>query len=164
MDCSIHRGIPKHYFHLANKKFGDWEIPPWELFIFEYKILGEGSFSKVYLAKWRETFVVAKVIKDDVDKNLILREIDIMTKLHHPNIVQFLGYIDTPFIIIMEYIPNGDISSHIKFLKKKEKIKIMRDILQGLSYLHNRLPDSLIHRDIKLDNIFCKLLRTLSVF
>ena len=46
-----------------------------------------------------------------------------MTKLHHPNIVQFLGYIDRPFIIIMEYIPNNDLLSFInlKKLKKSEK-------------------------------------------
>ena len=78
-----------------------------------------------------------------------------MTKLHHPNIVQFLGYIDEPFIIIMEYIPNNDLLSFInlKKLKKSEKKKIMRDILQGIVYIHNRKPYSLIHRDIKPTNI-----------
>lgn len=150
---NLDEGIPKKYNHLRNKQFDDWEIPPWELFIFKYKLLGKGSFSNVYLAKWRETFVVAKVIKNNVDKNLILREIDIMSKLHHPNIVQFLGYIDEPFIIVMEYIPNNDLSFHIKSLKKREKISIMKDILQALSYIHNRLPYSLIHRDIKPTNI-----------
>ena len=115
-DVSLHSGIPKQFYGLKNKNFGDWEIPPWELYIFENRVLGEGTFSKVYLAKWRETFVVAKVInRDFVDfkKYLIEREIDIMTKLHHPNIVQFLGYIDDPFILIMEYIPNGNLKERI---------------------------------------------------
>ena len=155
-DVSLHSGIPKQFYGLKNKNFGDWEIPPWELYIFENRVLGEGAFSKVYLAKWRETFVVAKVInRDFVDfkKYLIEREIDIMTKLHHPNIVQFLGYIDDPFILIMEYIPNGNLKERIPYLYKKQKIKIMINILQGLNYIHKRLPYSLIHRDIKPTNI-----------
>ena len=157
-DLSLHGGVPKEYYNIKNKIFNDWEIPPWELFIFNNRLLGKGSFANVYLAKWRGTFVVAKVINPEIckqKKELVLREIEIMTKLHHPNIVQFLGYIDRPFIIIMEYIPNNDLLSFInlKKLKKSEKKNIMRDILQGIVYIHNRQPYSLIHRDIKPTNI-----------
>ena len=156
MDESLHSGVPKKYYNLKNKKFGDWEIPPWELFIFQDRLIGEGGFSKVYLAKWRETFVVAKVIKEEVlneKKFLILREIDIMSKLHHPNIVQFLGYTDNPFIIVMEYIPNNNLQNNYSSLYKSTKISIMKDILRGLAYVHNRKPYSIIHRDIKPTNI-----------
>tara|TARA_B100000900_G_scaffold415334_1_gene444844 strand:+ start:4329 stop:5234 length:906 start_codon:yes stop_codon:yes gene_type:complete len=155
-DISLHNGVPKNFSHLKDKNFGDWEIPPWELFIFESRLLGEGSFAKVYLAKWRETFVVAKVINENIaerDKELVMREFKIMTKLHHPNIVQFLGYINKPFIIVMEYIPKLDIDKNINSLKKYQKIDIMKDILRGLAYIHNRRPYSLIHRDIKPTNI-----------
>ena len=157
-DISLHDGIPKNLYYLKDIKFGDWEIPPWELFIFRQRLLSEGSFAKVYLAKWRGTFVVAKVINANIcanEKSLVLREFDIMTKMHHPNIVQFLGYIDDPFIIVMEYIPNGDLLQNIekKTLTKTQKKNIMKDILQGLAYIHNRRPYSLIHRDIKPTNI-----------
>lgn len=155
-DISLHGGVPKQFFSLRNKQFGDWEIVPWELFIYKNKLLGEGSFSKVYLAKWRETLVVAKVIDESVckeKKELVLREFNTMTKLHHPNIVQFLGYIDNPFIIVMEYIPKGDLLTNIPKLSKSQKINIMKDILKGLVYIHNRKPYSLIHRDIKPTNI-----------
>ena len=155
-DISVHSGIPKEFYFLKDKSFGDWEIPPWELFIFTDRLLGQGSFSKVYLAKWRETFVVAKVLNDDFcneKKYLVLREFDIMTKLHHPNVVQFLGYIDNPFIIVLEYIPQCDLTNNQKSLSKKQKINIMKDILRGLAYIHNRKPNNLIHRDIKPTNI-----------
>lgn len=155
-DISLHSGIPKKFYHLKNRTFGEWEIQPWGLYIFKDRKLGEGTFSNVYLAKWRETFVVAKVIKEDIlhyKKNLIIREIDIMSKLHHPNIVQFLGYTDDPFIIVMEYIPNKNLEYNIRFLSKKKKINIMKDIFKALLYLHSRKPYSLIHRDIKPTNI-----------
>ena len=124
LDYKLYDGIPIKYFDLKYKIFKDWEIPPWELFIFQDRKLGEGTFSIVYLAKWRETFVVAKVIKKEeisVKKFLIEREINIMTKLHHPNIVQFLGYIDNPFIIVMEYIPNNNLFLNKHHLRQKNK-------------------------------------------
>ena len=155
-DISLHGGVPKQFFTVRNKEFGDWEIPPWELFIYQNEILGEGSFSKVYLAKWRETLVVAKVLDENIckqKKELVLREFNTMTKLHHPNIVQFLGYIDNPFIIVMEYIPKCDLLTNIPKLSKNQKMNIMKDILKGLVYIHNRKPYSLIHRDIKPTNI-----------
>lgn len=151
LDISLYDGIPKRYSHLKYKNFMDWEIRPWDLYIFKDRKLGEGSFSNVYLAKCRETFVVAKIIKDNISKELVLREIDIMSKLHHPNIVQFLGYIDDPFIIVMEYIPFNCLL--INKLSNKQKINIIKDILKGLAYIHNRLPEALIHRDIKPSNI-----------
>ena len=148
--------IPTKFAYLEYKIFEDWEIAPWELFIFEDRLLGQGAFSKVYLAKWRETFVVAKVIDPEFAKHkktLVLREIAIMSKLHHPNIVQFLGFIDDPFILVIEYISNGTISSNNRNFNKNQKLSIMKDILRGLAYLHNRRPLSLIHRDIKPPNI-----------
>lgn len=145
----------KTKYDLNYKIVNDWEILPWELFIFTDRMLGEGSFAKVYLAKWRETFVVAKVINNDIlsiKKEIVLREIEIMSKLHHPNIVQFLGFVYNPFIIVMEYLPCGDLTSNT-MLTKTQKINIMKDILKGLSYIHNRQPNTLIHRDIKPSNV-----------
>ena len=156
MDSAFHGGLPQQFNQIKNKRFGDWEIPPWELFIFKDKRLGSGSFSDVYLAKWRETYVVAKVIRSssiNLKKHLIDREIDTMTKMHHPNVVQFLGYIEDPLILVMEYIPRGDLAGCIDKLWMSSKISIAKDILRGLVYIHNRHPRSLVHRDIKATNI-----------
>ena len=156
-DVSFHGGVPKQFYSIANKQFKEWEIPPWEILIYKNKLLGEGSFANVYLAKWRETMVVVKIFNNfclEEKKFLIERELDIMTKLHHPNIVQILGYIEEPFMLVLEYIPKGDL---LKFNKKwmwfSKKIKIAINCLQALAYLHNRKPNSLIHRDIKPQNI-----------
>lgn len=156
LDVSLHSGIPKVYSHLKNKIFGDWEIPPWEVYIDSNKLLGEGSWAKVYLAEWRQTTVVAKVLKNSFDthaKELIIKEFENMTKMHHPNIVQLFGYVEEPFAIIMEYFQNGDLCDNLKKLKLKQKIKITNDIIKGLIYIHERRPNSLIHRDLKPRNI-----------
>ena len=155
-DISLRGGVPKQFYEFRNKKFLDWEIPPWELLIYKKKCLGSGSFADVYLAKWRETIVVAKIFNNYTLENkkfLIEREIDIMTKMHHPNITQILGFCEEPFILVMEYIPKGDLLVNLKKLTRKEKFKIMINCLQAIAYIHNRQPESLIHRDIKLSNI-----------
>lgn len=155
-DISLHSGIPKCYSHIKNKQFKDWEIPPWEILIDSNKLLGEGSWAKVYLAEWRHTTVVAKVLKNSFDqhaKELIIKELDNMTKMHHPNIVQLFGYVEEPFVIVMEYFQNGDLFDNFNKLKLNQKIKIATDIIKGLIYIHERRPLGLIHRDIKLRNI-----------
>lgn len=155
-DVSMHGGVPKQFYDIRDKAFGDWEIPPWELYIFKDRLIGQGSFAKVYLAKWRETIVVAKVIDKSFiaeKRDVVLREFDIMTKVHHPNIVQYLGFVDNPLIIVLEYIPKKGLDVCARRLNKLAKLEIMRDILRGLTYLHQRKPHHLIHRDIKPSNI-----------
>ena len=65
-DYSYYDGIPKNFIILKDKKFEEWEIPPWNLLIYSDKLLGEGEFGKVYLADWNGTQVVAKIINEDI--------------------------------------------------------------------------------------------------
>ena len=155
-DVSFHGGLPKNFYHLKNKEFDEWEIAPWELTINTDSLIGYGTWANVYLAEWRKTTVVAKVLKNSVDaeaKKLIIKEFNNMTKMHHPNIVQLFGYVEEPFIIVMEYFQNGDLYKNLNKLSLKQKIKIAKDILKGLIYIHERRPIGLIHRDLKLRNI-----------
>ena len=96
------------------KQFSDWEIAPKELIIFYDKVLGEGEFGKVYLSEWRKTKVASKVVNEKIPedkKELFIKEFDTMTKIHHPNVIQLLGYVEDPLIIVMEYFDNGDLLS-----------------------------------------------------
>ena len=135
----------------------DWEINLSEINIFYDKLIGEGSFSKVYLAEWKKTIVAVKVFNEDnVDKTYLFdREFDTMTRAHHPNIIQLLGYIEEPFMIVMEYLPKKDLLSIINcsLTSLDKKIDISINILRGINYLHSRKPDYIIHRDIKPQNI-----------
>lgn len=159
----------------------EWILDKNEIEIMYDQVLGKGEFGIVYKAKWRGMIVAAKQFKDlDVHKiKLMQNEFEAMTKLHHPNIIQLLGYINDPFTIIMEYLSKGSLSSYI--LKKtslKTKIKFMIDIALGLTYLHQRKPSYIIHRDIKPSNFLitndlhvkivdfglCKILRSSQSF
>ena len=155
LDPTLYQGIPKEFKDIRNKQFKEWEIPPWDLLIHDEKIIGEGIYGRVYLASWKKTTVVAKVIYDTKTSEFHKRELNAMMMLHHPNICQFFGYVESPFVLVMEYLPKKDLLYYIneKRISLKKKIKITIDILKGLAYLHNRKPSYIIHRDIKPQNI-----------
>tara|TARA_B100001094_G_C18158283_1_gene787763 strand:- start:59 stop:1018 length:960 start_codon:yes stop_codon:yes gene_type:complete len=155
---SYKNGIPKQYYYLKDYDFKEWEIPPWDVHIDKSKCIGEGAFGKAFVAKWRGTPIVAKVANQSLsedDKLQLIQEFEQMTKLHHPNVVQLLGYIRNPFVILIEYFPNGNLEMYLKKNKLdiQKKIEISIDILRAIAYMHNRKPQYLIHRDIKKTNI-----------
>ena len=65
---------------------------------------GEGEFGIVHKAKWHNTLVAAKIIKDSSSIALgdFRAELDVLRRVHHPNAVQFLGACtkEQPYIII----------------------------------------------------------------
>ena len=90
IDYVLNNGSPKKSTSLKNKikKIDDWEIAPLDLLIDRSQLIGKGEFGHVYLAKWRSTQVVAKIMNKDIgddQKNLFLNEFDNLSKSHHPN-------------------------------------------------------------------------------
>lgn len=136
---------------------GEWEVNANELSFGQH--IGQGSFGIVRKAIWRGTDVALKIIKDHtIDLTQFSLEMTILSKLHHPNILQVLGYstMTLPYIIIMEYMCNGSLELLLRRKTKtkyNKKLSIIRDISRGIAYLHNRTPDAIIHRDLKPSNI-----------
>lgn len=85
-------------------------------------------------------------------------EIEILKSVRHPNIITFheAWYNESEFVFITELMTSGTLREYIRKLNLPN-IKIVkrwcRQILKGLVYLHSHQP-TIIHRDIKCDNIF----------
>ncbi|CAK80924.1 unnamed protein product (macronuclear) [Paramecium tetraurelia] len=142
-------------------------IKSWKKGVF----LGQGSFGVVYQGFDLQTgrvFAVKQIEIFLVDKeslNSFYKEIQVLSLLKHPNIVEYYGCTNdgTHLSIFLEYAGGGSIAQILKkFGKLTESViqKYTRDILQGLIYLHQK---KIIHRDIKGANIIvdtrgvCKL-------
>ena len=98
-------------------------------FILEQK-LGEGTFGTVRLGTNRQTGekIAIKILEkskmaNSDDKNRLEREINILKKIHHPNIVKLFCVIETDrqIFIIMEYIKGNELFQYILVKKKLEE-------------------------------------------
>ena len=129
------------------------------------KELGIGSFGTVYLVSHKKTKAkyALKAIDKRVPENLeekesFNREVEIMYKLNHPNIVKLYGHFeDEQFCyFIMQYIPNKSVFNIIPKNGQQPNIKlvasVMKDLINAIYYMHNMKP-KIIHRDIKPENI-----------
>ena len=134
-----------------------WVIAPSSIQVSD-TLLGRGKFGCVYLGNWLGTPVAMKHLNEDIQdevKELVQKEFSTMTRIHHPNVCQLLGFTKEPFMIVMEYFENGNLQDYLekKELKPAERIGIVVDILRGLTYLHSRHPEQVVHRDIKPENL-----------
>jgi serine/threonine protein kinase len=85
--------------------------------------------------------------------DLFANELNVMQDLHHPLIVQFLGFNLTEemgLAIFMEFLPNGSLEAYVKRRSNRIPLRTRRrwldQMTQAVIYLHNRKPEALIHR------------------
>jgi serine/threonine protein kinase len=147
----------------VDKEWAFWELEPSELRL-EAKI-GTGMTAEVHRAQWRGSTVAVKQLKWNgghlPPKTLLAfkRELNIMIKCRHPNLVLFMGAVTKlpPLRMICEYCEGGTVFDLVHNrpdieLSLKQKIKILVDTAKGLNYLHACNP-VIIHRDVKSLNL-----------
>lgn len=140
-------------------------VQRWNLRDFEIgKALGRGKYGIVYRAKVKRTkqIVALKVLdkeqlqRDDMYSQL-RQEVEIHSRLKHPNILQLFGYFYDPkrVYLILEYAAGGEL---YKIMKKQPDGKFdektaahyIAQLASALSYCHSF---NVIHRDVKPENL-----------
>lgn len=125
--------------------------------------LGRGAFSVVKKGKHKKTGepvaikVIEKKFVEKQDLMLLAREIDIMKKVDHPNVLRLFEVFETDETIslVMELVTAGEL--FYKIVEKgnyseKDAADIVRQILKGVEYLHGQ---GICHRDLKPENLLC---------
>jgi len=124
--------------------------------------LGEGGFARCFQIRddsgdvFAAKTVAKASIKSDKTKTKLLSEIKIHKSMSHPNIVQFVDCFedDVNVYILLEICPNQslmDLLKKRKVLTEPEVRFFMIQVIAGIRYMHTR---RVIHRDLKLGNIF----------
>lgn len=136
----------------AHMLFGKYEMG---------RVLGKGTFAKVYYAKEISTGegVAIKVVdKDKVKKEgmmeQIKREISVMRLVKHPNIVNLKEVMatKTKILFVMEYARGGELFEKVAKGKFKEELarKYFQQLISAVDYCHSR---GVSHRDLKPENL-----------
>ncbi|KQJ94059.1 probable serine/threonine-protein kinase SIS8 isoform X2 [Brachypodium distachyon] len=138
----------------------EYEIPWEDLQIGER--IGLGSYGEVYHADWNGTEVAVKKFLDQDLSGVALEqfkcEVRIMSRLRHPNVVLFLGYVTQPpnLSILTEYLPRGSLFRLLHRPNSKvdetRRLKMALDVAKGMNYLHASHP-TIVHRDLKSPNL-----------
>ena len=127
------------------------------------RLLGKGGFAKCYeftCAENKKIFAAKVVAKSGLVKSRakqkLISEIKIHKSLHHPQIVAFEHYFeDTENVyILLEMCQNQTLNELLKRRKRLTEIEVQCYIVQlikALKYLHSH---RVIHRDLKLGNLF----------
>ena len=126
------------------------------------KTLGKGTFSKVKLGIHKVTNqkVAIKILekskiveKDDLER--IIREMDIIRQLNHPNVARVYEMCESDdfFFIMMEYCSGGELFNYIvknQRLTEEETSFFFYQIINALEYIHSK---NIAHRDLKPENL-----------
>ncbi|MCD9559114.1 hypothetical protein HAX54_016847 [Datura stramonium] len=125
--------------------------------------IGQGGYGKVYKGILPEGTIVA--IKRAQQGSLqgkkeFYTEIELLSRLHHRNLVSLLGYCNEGIeqMLVYEFMPNGSLRDLLSArygerLSLGTRLYIALGVARGILYLHTEADPPIIHRDIKANNI-----------
>ena len=124
------------------------------------KIIGKGAFGVVYKAFELCTgriVAIKQIPVNTENKKHVIKEIELLKNLDHPNIVKYYNYLkeENHIYIIMEYLEGSTLKQYID--ENSDNINediarnIIKQLLNAISYLHYSCD--ICHRDIKPENI-----------
>ncbi|KAF7818578.1 putative LRR receptor-like serine/threonine-protein kinase [Senna tora] len=131
---------------------------------FEKKI-GAGGFGVVYygvLKDGKEIAVKVLINNSYQGKREFSNEVTLLSRIHHRNLVQLLGYCreEGSSMLIYEFMHNGTLKEHLygplthgRSINWIKRLEIAEDSAKGIEYLHTGCVPAVIHRDLKSSNI-----------
>ncbi|XP_023728414.1 probable LRR receptor-like serine/threonine-protein kinase At1g06840 [Lactuca sativa] len=126
-------------------------------------LVGRGGYGKVYKGVlWDNTMVAIKRAEEGSlqGEKEFLTEIEILSRLHHRNLVSLLGYCDEEKeqMLVYEYMPRGTLRDWLnaksgESLSFRMRLHVALNSAKGILYLHTEANPPIFHRDIKSSNI-----------
>lgn len=89
----------------------------------------------------------------------VLCQVNVLSKLRHPNLVTLIGACPEAWILVYEYLPNGNLEDRLSCkgntppLSWQTRIRVAAELCSVLIFLHSCKPQSIIHGDLKPANI-----------
>ncbi|CAN8237625.1 unnamed protein product [Cochlearia groenlandica] len=126
-------------------------------------LVGRGGYGKVYRGVLSDKTVAAIKRADEGSlqgEKEFLNEIELLSRLHHRNLVSLIGYCDEEGeqMLVYEFMPNGTLRDWLSAKGKETlsfgmRVRVALGAAKGILYLHTEANPPVFHRDIKASNI-----------
>ncbi|CAI9279670.1 unnamed protein product [Lactuca saligna] len=145
--------IPFQDIDVATKSFSDENV------------IGIGGNGKVYKGVIGGTEIAVKRIAHDNNDGVreFLAEVSSLGRLKHRNLVGLRGWCKKEkgsLILVYDYMENGSLDKMLfdrkddnKILNFNDRLRILKDVANGVLYLHEGWESKVLHRDIKSSNV-----------
>ena len=123
------------------------------------RILGRGGWGEVRVARFHGLEVAAKVLHETIiseyNVSLFSREMNIASKIRHPNLLQFIGATTEGNPIILTELMPTSLRKELETggLAYHAILNISLDVACALNYLHLFKPHPILHRDVSSANV-----------
>ncbi|ONM36852.1 probable LRR receptor-like serine/threonine-protein kinase At1g06840 isoform X1 [Zea mays] len=125
--------------------------------------VGQGGYGKVYRGNLADgtTVAIKRAHEDSLQGSKeFCTEIELLSRLHHRNLVSLVGYCDEEDeqMLVYEFMPNGTLRDHLSAKTERplsfgQRVHIALGAAKGLLYLHTEANPPIFHRDVKASNI-----------
>ncbi|EMS46585.1 U-box domain-containing protein 33 [Triticum urartu] len=127
--------------------------------------IGESVYGSVYKGFLRHTNVAIKKLNlestqpQSQSQSQFNQEIEILSRVRHPNLVTLIGACKDAQALVYEYMPNGSLDDRLackdnsKPLSWQLRTRIISHVCSALIFLHSNKPHSIVHSDLKASNI-----------
>ena len=123
------------------------------------RILGRGGWGEVRVARFHGLEVAAKVLHETIiseyNVSLFSREMNIASKIRHPNLLQFIGATTEGNPMILTELMPTSLRKELETggLAYPAILSISLDVACALNYLHLFKPHPILHRDVSSANV-----------
>ncbi|XWS77022.1 hypothetical protein CRYUN_Cryun01aG0227900 [Craigia yunnanensis] len=123
--------------------------------------IGEGGYGSIYKGLLRHTTVAIKMLHSHSlqGPSEFQQEVNVLSKMRHPNLVTLIGACPEAWTLIYEYLPNGSLEDRLSCrdnsppLSWQTRICIAAELCSVLIFLQSSKPYSIVHGDLKPANI-----------
>lgn len=123
--------------------------------------IGEGGYGSIYKGLLCHTQVAIKMLNSHSlqGPSEFQQEVDVLSKLRHPNLVMLIGACPEVWTLVYEYLPNGSLEDRLSCkdnsppLSWQTRIRIATELCSVLIFLHSCKPHSIVHGDLKPANL-----------
>ncbi|KAG8653562.1 hypothetical protein MANES_05G033900v8 [Manihot esculenta] len=123
--------------------------------------IGEGGYGSIYKGVLRRSQVAIKVPHSHSEQGPAeyQQEVDVLSKMRHPNLITLFGACPESWALIYEYLPNGSLEDRLSCrdnsppLSWQTRTRIATELCSVLIFLHSSKPYSIVHGDLKPANV-----------